>query len=72
MFSVILQQMGTDWKLGGLYVESAYIGGHDSDWFLTRAREYKTKGQLHNAWFYYLEASSLISPLPFMYYGGDR
>ena len=72
MFSVILQQMGTDWKLGGLYVESAYIGGHDSDWFLTRAREYKTKGQLHNAWFYYLEASSLISPLPFMYHGGDR
>ncbi len=33
---------------------------------LARAREYKTKGQLHNAWFYYLEARSLISPLPFM------
>ncbi len=66
MFSVILQQAGTDWKLGGLYVKPAQVAGHDSDWFLARAREYKTKGQLHNAWFYYLEASSLISPLSFM------
>ncbi|MGA9075024.1 MAG: hypothetical protein WB368_12990, partial [Candidatus Sulfotelmatobacter sp.] len=39
---------------------------HNSDWFLTQAREFKTKGQTHNAWFYYLEARSLISPLPFM------
>src|SRR5580658_3336440 len=66
MFSVILQQAGTDWKLGGLYVKSALLVGHDSDWFVARDREYKTKGQVHNAWFYYLEASSLLSPLPFM------
>lgn len=66
MFSVILQQAGTDWKLGGLYVKSAQVAGHDIDWFLARAREYKSKGQLHNAWFYYLQASSMLSPLPFM------
>ena len=54
MFSVILQQAGTDWKLGGLYIKAAQVAGHDSDWFLARAREYKTKGQLHNAWFYYV------------------
>lgn len=66
MFSEVLQQTGTDWKLGGLYIKPAQIAGHDSDWFLARAREFKTKGQLHNAWFYYLEARSLISPLPFM------
>lgn len=66
MFSVILQQAGTDWKLGGLYVKSARVAGHDSDWFVARAREYKTKGQIHDAWFYYLEANSLLSPLPFM------
>ena len=46
--------------------QSAEIGGHNSDWFLTHAREFKTKGQAHNAWLYYLEARSLISPLPFM------
>ena len=66
MFSEILQQAGTDWKLGGLYIKPAQIAGHDSTWFLTRAREYKTKGQAHNAWFYYEQARSLISPLPFM------
>jgi len=66
MFSEVLQQVGTDWKLGGLYIRAAQIGGHDSDWFLARAREYKVKGQLHDAWFYFLEARSLISPLPFM------
>lgn len=66
MFSEVLQQMGTDWKLGGLYVKPAQVAGHDSDWYLARAREYKAKGQLHNAFFYYEEARSLISPLPFM------
>lgn len=64
--SFILQQMGTDWKLGGLYVKSLQFAGHDSDWFIARAREYKSKGQMHNAWFYFLEARELISPLPFM------
>src|SRR5215469_11918544 len=66
MFSEILQQTGNDWKLGGLYIKSAQIAGHDSDWFLNQARQYKSKGQTHNAWFYYLEARSLIAPLPFM------
>jgi hypothetical protein len=64
--SLILQQTGTDWKLGGLYIKSAQVAGHDSAWFIARARDYKAKGQLHNAWFFYLEARSLISPLPFM------
>ena len=58
--------MGGGWKLGGLYIKAAQISGHDSDWFLAQARQYKTKGQLHNAFFYYEEARSLISPLPFM------
>lgn len=65
-FSVILQQAGTDWKLGGLYVKPGQVAGHDSDWFLARARDYKSKGQLHNAWFFYMQARSMISPLPFM------
>jgi len=66
MFSLILQQEGTDWKLGGLYVKAAQVAGHDSDWFLARAREYKTKGQMHNAWLFYTQARLLTSPLPFM------
>jgi hypothetical protein len=66
MVSFVLQYAGNDWKLGGLYLKPAQVAGHDSDWFLARAREYKTKGQMHNAWFYYQEASTLLSPLPFM------
>lgn len=66
MFSEILQKTGNDWKLRGLYIKSAQVAGHDSDWFLNQARQYKSKGQMHNAWFYYLEARSLILPLSFM------
>ncbi|PYX52055.1 MAG: hypothetical protein DMG79_01675 [Acidobacteria bacterium] len=66
MLSLVLQQAGTDWKLAGLYIKAAQVAGHDSDWFLARAREYKAKGQLHNAYFFYTEARSLISPLNFM------
>src|ERR1700683_5574631 len=64
--SLILQQMGTDWKLGGLYIKAAQFAGHDSDWFIARAQDAQAKGQLHNAWLYYLVARSLVSPLPFM------
>jgi hypothetical protein len=64
--SLILQQRVSEWKLGGLYIKSAQSGGHNSAWYAGRAREFQAKGQLHNAWFYYLEARSLISPLPFM------
>ena len=63
MFSVILQMIGAEWKLGALYIKPAQVAGHDSDWFLARAREYKSKGQTHNAWFSYVVALNLISPL---------
>jgi hypothetical protein len=64
--SLILQQAGNEWKLGGLYIKALQVAGHDSQWFAARAREYLGKGQMHNAWLYFLEARNLISPLPFM------
>jgi hypothetical protein len=66
MVSLILQQQNSEWKLGGLYIKAAQSAGHDSDWFATRARDFQTKGQMHNAWLYNLEAISLGSPVPFM------
>jgi hypothetical protein len=63
MFSEVLQQAGDQWKFAGLYVKPAQVAGHDSDWFLAQARQYKTKGQLHNSWFCYRMAISLISPM---------
>lgn len=64
--SLILQQIGSDWKLGGLYIKAGQLSGHDSAWFIARAKEYQSKSQAHNAWLYYLVARSLVSPLPFM------
>jgi len=64
--SFIMQQEGSDWKLGGLYIKAAQTAGHDSAWFIARAKDFQAKGQMHNAWLYYLVARSLISPVPFM------
>jgi hypothetical protein len=64
--SLILQQQGSEWKLGNLYVKARQSGGHDSDWFAARARDFQAKGKVHNAWLYYIVAISLDSPLPFM------
>ena len=64
--SFILQQLASEWKLGGLYIKTTQAGGHDSAWFLAQARELQAKGQGFTAWLYYLEARSLASPLPFM------
>jgi hypothetical protein len=64
--SFVLQQQGSDWKLGGFYAKPTQIAGHDGGWFASRAHEFKAKGQLRNAWFYYLQARELLVPVPFM------
>jgi len=65
--SFVLQQQGTDWKLGGLYIKDPQIAGHDANWFADRAQAFKSKGHTHVAWLYYLEARELAAPVPFMY-----
>jgi hypothetical protein len=62
----VLQQMGTDWKLGGLYVKNTQVNGHDANWFAEKARDFQKKGQTRNAWFYFLEARDLSVPVTFM------
>jgi hypothetical protein len=64
--SLVLQQAGLDWKIGGLYIKAGQFAGHDSAWFVSRAKEFQAKNQGHNAWLYYIEARVLSSPLPFM------
>jgi hypothetical protein len=64
--SFVLQQQGNAWKVGGFYAKPAQVGGHDGNWFASQAREYKSKGQLRNAWFYFGEARELLVPVPFM------
>ena len=64
--TLILQQVGADWKLGGFYARPAQVNGHDGAWFAQRARDFKAKGQNRNAWLYYREATALSAPVDFM------
>lgn len=64
--SFVLQQDGGAWKLGGYYVKAVQAKGHDGMWFAEQARQYKTKGQMHNAWFYDLQAREMLVAVPFM------
>lgn len=64
--SFVLQKLGNDWKFAGFYARSTQVAGHDGQWFANQAREFKSKGQNRNAWFYYLEARELLVPVPFM------
>jgi hypothetical protein len=63
--TVIFQDMA-GWKLAGFYVRPESAVGHDGVWYLQRAREYKSKGQVHNAWFYYVTSWDLLAPVTFM------
>lgn len=65
--SFVLQQMGSDWKVGGLYIKETSLAGHDYKWFADKARAFKAKGQNRDAWFYYLQARELAVPVSFMY-----
>src|SRR5579864_7667939 len=64
--TLILQNLGGAWKLAGYYPRLDAIGGHDGQWYLAKAREYKSKGQVHDAWFYYLTGWDLTAPVNFM------
>ena len=64
--SFVLQKSGNDWKFAGFYARSTQVAGHDGQWFANQAREFKSKGQNRNAWFYYLEARELLVAVPFM------
>ncbi len=66
MFTLILQEQAGQWKIGGFYLKPGELAGHAPSWFLDQAREHKAKGQLHNAWFYYLTAWDLQAPVSFM------
>jgi hypothetical protein len=64
--SFVLQQVGTDWKLGGLVLRAAQMSGHDSAWYLSQANSFKSKGHPLAAWLYYLEGRELAIAVPFM------
>lgn len=63
--TTVFQDVG-GWKLAGLQIRPESAVGHDGIWYLQQARDYKSKGQNHNAWFYYVESWELLAPVQFM------
>jgi len=63
--TTIFQDVG-GWKLAGFYVRPETVAGYDGLWFLDRARSFKAKGQVRNAWFYYVTSWDLMAPVTFM------
>lgn len=66
VLSTVFQDMNGGWKIAGFYVHPEAAVGHDGLWYLEQARQFKTKGQNHNAWFYYVTSWDLLAPVPFM------
>lgn len=64
--SLILKQENGQWKLAGFFPKAQQVAGHDAAWFVIQARQYKQKGQYHDAWFYYQLAFDLMQPFPAM------
>jgi hypothetical protein len=64
--TLVLQQVGAEWKLAGFFATSSQAAGHDAAWFIQRARDFKAKSQNHNAWLYFREAVALSAPVDFM------
>jgi hypothetical protein len=65
--TLVLAESGKNsWKLAGYYARANSLGGNDGQWFRSKAREYKDKGQVHNAWLYYLTAWDLMAPVDFV------
>lgn len=65
VLSTVFQDMG-GWKIADFRIHPESAAGHDGLWYLTQARQYKSKGQNHNAWFYYLTSWHLLAPVDFM------
>src|SRR6185437_6515187 len=54
-YAIIIQDF-SGWKIAGYQIRPGSAAGHDGLWYLLQARDYKSKGQNHNAWFYYLNS----------------
>jgi hypothetical protein len=64
--SWILQQSGNRWNIAGLIPKATTVGSRDGNWFAQQARAFKSKGQPHNAWLYYVMADELLRAFPTM------
>ena len=65
VLSIIFQD-AAGWKVAGYQIRPGSAAGHDGLWYLVQARDYKSKGQAHNAWFYYQNSLDLLEPATYL------
>ncbi|MGE5323575.1 MAG: hypothetical protein ACM3SW_11960 [Actinomycetota bacterium] len=65
VLSTVFQDLG-GWKIADFRIRPESAQGHDGIWYLEQARQFKSKGQNHNAWFYYVTSWDLLAPVDFM------
>lgn len=64
--ALVLQQVGTQWKIAGYYLKHASLDGHDGTWFSAQAKEARQKGSNYLAWLYSYLAWDLQAPVNFV------
>jgi len=65
--TMVFQQQGARWALAGYTVKSSQVSGHDYNWYLNQARQFKSRGQNTAAYLMYLEAWDLSQPVEIEY-----
>ena len=65
-YTFLLKEDAGAWKIANLFPRNRQIAGHDAQWYWQQARDFKSQGKDHNAWFYYLIAQEIAVPVPFV------
>jgi hypothetical protein len=64
--SFLLHQDQGQWTMAGFYPKPLSAAGHDGLWYWTQARTMKAQKEHWNAWLYYQQAESLLTPANFI------
>jgi hypothetical protein len=64
--SFLLHQEQGQWTMAGFYPKALSAAGHDGLWYWTQARTMTAQKEHWNAWLYYQQAESLLTPVNFI------
>jgi hypothetical protein len=64
--SFLLRQDQGQWVMAGFYPKPLMAAGHDGLWYWTQARLMTAQKEHWNAWLYYQQAESLLTPANFI------
>jgi hypothetical protein len=64
--SFLLRQDQGQWVMAGFYPKPLSAAGHDGLWYWTQARTMTAQKERWNAWLYYQQATSLLTPVNFI------